>query len=138
MASLMPMTAINHVLTTIRAKALELREDFGDDGRACALEWSAHQVEIALSDESNRLVSLPEATRLSGYTEEHLSRMVREGKIPDLRPPGSRARILIHLSDLPLKPGSPHLSTADDTDSPAAPKGARSRKWRSVKAGREP
>jgi hypothetical protein len=51
------------------------------------------------------VVTLEEAGEISGYHPEHLSRLVREGKIPDLRPAGSRGRIRIALTDLPTKPG---------------------------------
>jgi len=39
--------------------------------------------------------------------------MVREGQIPDLRPPKSKGMIRIRRGDLPIKPGRPHTPDAD-------------------------
>lgn len=50
-------------------------------------------------------LSLRESSRRSGYHPDHLSRLVRQGKIPDLRPKGSRGPIRIRATDLPHKPG---------------------------------
>src|SRR5512145_1297478 len=95
-------------LAELRAKARELREAFGDEGRARALEWAAARVETALHSEADRLVFLPEAATISGYCPGHLARMVRNGQIPDRRPPGSRGRLKVRVSDLPTKPGYKH------------------------------
>jgi hypothetical protein len=48
------------------------------------------------------LLTLTQAARASGYTREHLSRLVRNGKIPNVgRPNAPRVR----RTDLPRKPG---------------------------------
>lgn len=59
-----------------------------------------------------RLLSVREAADRSGYSVDHITRLVRSGRIPDCRPPGSRGRIAIRLSDLPQKPGVPHTDDA--------------------------
>jgi hypothetical protein len=41
--------ALRGTLTEIRSKALELRDRFGDEARARALEWAAEQAEQALA-----------------------------------------------------------------------------------------
>ena len=103
-------------LVEIRAKAKELRDSFGLEAPARALEWAAGKVETALLSEADRVVYLPEAARISGYSEGHLARLVRRGQIPDQRPEGSRGRIKVRVSDLPEKPGHGHNPPADVHD----------------------
>lgn len=104
---------VRSCLAEIRAKAGELRQSFGDEPRARALEWAAECVEHALHSAEHQLLSLAEAARLSGYSEEHLARLVRTGRIPDRRPPGSRGRIYIAAADLPTRPVQAHTPSAD-------------------------
>ena len=105
--------AIQRCIAEIVAKAKEFREAFGDEPRARSLEWAAGKVEQALRDESDDLLTLPEAAKISGYHPDSLARMVREGQIPDLRPPNSKGMIRIRRADLPIKPGQPHTPDAD-------------------------
>ncbi len=105
--------AIQRCIAEILAKAKELREAFGDEPRARSLEWAAARVEQALRDESEQLLTLPQAAEISGYHPDSLARMVRDGQIPDLRPPGSKGMIRIRRGDLPIKPGKPHTPSAD-------------------------
>ena len=111
---------LERAIAEIRTKAVELRDDFSDEGRARTLEWAAAKLDLVLFQEATQLVSLDEAARISGYSSDHIARMVRDGKIPDRRVPGTKGRILIHRSDLPRKPATSHLGSTDDTDSPAA------------------
>ena len=105
--------AIQRSIAEIVAKAKELREAFGDEPRARSLEWAASKVEQALRDESDQLLTLPQAAEISGYHPDSLARMVRDGQIRDLRPPGSQGMIRIRRGDLPIKPGKPHTPDAD-------------------------
>ena len=108
--------AVHQAVADIRAKAKELRESFGAEGPARALEWAAAKVETALISESDRIVYLPEAARISGYCEGHLARLVRKGDIPDQRPENSHGRIKVRVGDLPTKPGRKHTPPADVRD----------------------
>jgi len=105
--------AVQRCVAEILAKAKEFREAFGAEPQARSLEWAAMQVERALRDESDQLLRLPDAAELSGYHPDSLARMVREGQIPDLRPPKSKGMIRIRRGDLPIKPGRPHTPDAD-------------------------
>ncbi len=105
--------AIQRCIAEIVAKAKEFREAFGDEPRARSLEWAAARVEQALRDESDELLTLPQASKLSGYHPDSLARMVRDGQIPDLRPQNSKGMIRIRRADLPIKPGRPHTPDAD-------------------------
>ena len=105
--------AIQRCIAEIVAKAKEFREAFGDEPRARTLEWAAGKVEQALRDESDQLLTLPQAAEISGYHPDSLARMVRDGQIPDLRPLNSKGMIRIRRGDLPIKPGRPHTPDAD-------------------------
>jgi hypothetical protein len=104
---------IRSSLAEIRSKAGELRQAFADESRARALEWAAERVEEALERAEGQLLSLAEAASRSGYSEEHLARLVRTGRIPDRRRPGSRGRIYIAAADLPTRPRRAHTPGAD-------------------------
>ena len=106
-------SAVHQAVAEIVAKAKEFREAFGDEPRARSLEWAAGRVEQALRDESDDLLTLAEAAEVSGYHPDSLARMVRDGQIRDLRPPGSKGMIRIRRGDLPIKPGRPHTPDAD-------------------------
>ncbi len=105
--------AVQRCVAEILAKAKEFREAFGAEPQARSLEWAALQVERALRDESEQLLTLAHAAELSGYHPDSLARMVREGLIPDLRPPNSKGMIRIRRGDLPIKPGRLHTPDAD-------------------------
>jgi hypothetical protein len=100
-------------LAEIRAKAEELRQTFGDEARARALEWAAGRVDLALAQAEVEPLTLTEASTRSGYSEQHLARLVRTGRIPDTRPPGSKGHIYIRATDLPIRPRKPHTRSAD-------------------------
>jgi hypothetical protein len=68
---------------------------------AVAYEKCADALEEALALEEEAALTLQEAAAQSGYTADHLGRMVREGKIPNAGKPGSP---LITKRDLPRKP----------------------------------
>ncbi len=104
---------LQKTLADIRAKARELRESFGAEGPAQALEWAAAKVEQALRDEADQLLTLAQASQLSGFHPDSLARMVRNGHIPDLRRPKSKGMIRIRQGDLPIKPGRHHTPEAD-------------------------
>ncbi len=105
--------ALDCTLKDIRAEAERQREAFGNEPAARTLEWAADQVESAVQRDGSEVLTLAEASVRSGYSEEHLARMVRTGRIPDLRPEGSRARIRIRVADLPIKPDHGHIPDAD-------------------------
>jgi len=106
-------SSLHQAVAEILAKAKEFREAFGDEPRARTLEWAAAKVEQALRDDSDQLLTLPQAAEISGYHPDSLARMVRDGQIHDLRLPNSKGIIRIRLGDLPIKPGRPHTPDAD-------------------------
>jgi hypothetical protein len=107
------MESVRRLLKEIRGKAAELRDSFGDEARARTLEWAVREVEGAIRVAEDEVVSLREASRLSGYSVEHLARLVREEKIPTGRASGSRGRIVLRRGDVPIKPAFRYIRDAE-------------------------
>jgi hypothetical protein len=95
------MDAFQHIVAQIRAKAAELRDCFGDEARARALEWAASLMERAMRDRADERLTLAQAALRSGYSAEHLARLVREGRLPNA---GRRGSPRIRAGDLPVRP----------------------------------
>jgi len=69
-------------------------------------------LELVRAAEDDRVLTLAQAAQHSGYSEAHLARLVQDGKLTTLRPPGSHGRLSFRQADLPRKPGSRHRSSA--------------------------
>ena len=69
---------------------------------------------MAFYGDQDELLTLGAAAQESGYNPDHLGRLVREGKIPDRRPPGHRGRVLIRRGDLPRRPAGRHTESTDE------------------------
>lgn len=89
-----------HTLSEIRSKAAELRESFGDEARARALEWAALRVERAIREQADEPLTLAQAAARSGYSASHISRLIRDGKLPNL---GRRGTPRVRAGDLPIR-----------------------------------
>lgn len=93
----------------LRERLVAMRDEFRrrralvDGATVCEDALALFEEYLAARDQV--LLTPAEAEGISGYHREHLTRLVREGKISDLRPTGSKGRILIPLSELPRKPG---------------------------------
>jgi hypothetical protein len=75
-------------------------EQFGGSTQAQALQCCANMLEQALHARDEALLTLEEAERVSGYSGDHLRRLVREGKIPNA---GRRYAPRIRRRDVPRK-----------------------------------
>jgi hypothetical protein len=100
------------VLDRIEAEAARQRKAFGNELGARGMEWAAGQFRAALEAEGDEELTLSQAAERSGYSEDHLCRLIRTGRIPDLRP-ARRGPIRIRAGDLPLKPGAGQIPHAD-------------------------
>jgi hypothetical protein len=91
-------------------RARRLREWAAAEEAARAWEAAARELQLALEGESEKLLNLQQASVASGYSPEHLGRLVRQGRIPNA---GRLNAPRIRLGDLPRKPGrtGPDLST---------------------------
>lgn len=70
-------------------------------------------IETLFATEKEAVLTLEEAAAESGYSVDHLARLVRTGRIPDTRPPGSKGRIHVRAADLPARPCRRHTKSAD-------------------------
>jgi hypothetical protein len=66
------------------------------------LEAAAAELEAATAEWGLAPLTLREAASESGYSEDHLGRLLREGTIPNA---GARYSPLIRRGDVPRKPG---------------------------------
>ena len=73
------MDSLERTLAEIRSKAAELRNSFGDEERA-QIEWAASLVERALREHAEERLTVAEASARSGYSQDHLARLIREGR----------------------------------------------------------
>ena len=92
-----------------RRQAKSLRR-YGGETPAVAIERCADDLEATLEERDETTFSLVEASRESGYSADHLGRLVRDGKIPNAGRPGAPR---IALKDLPRKahvPAEPRLA----------------------------
>ena len=90
---------------------------FGATSQAEAVERCAMELEQALADEEGELLSLQQAARISGYSADHLGRLIRQGLLRnDGRPRAPRVRrgdLPRKAATLPLQASDLHLLGAD-------------------------
>ncbi len=93
---------------------------------AVAYEKCADQLEAVLELETEATLSLQEASAESGYSPNHLGRMVREGKIPNAgrpRAPRIAQKDLPRKLDIASRSGRSHLDRTQIVRSVVALKG---------------
>ena len=81
--------------------AAKLFREHEQAATAVVYEKCADQLEAVLELETEATLSLQEASAESGYSADHLGRMIREEKIPNAGKPGAPR---IANKDLPRKP----------------------------------
>lgn len=82
-----------------RALAAQQRR-LGADAQARILDFCADDLTASFARAGDELLSLRSAAQESGYSADHLARLLREGKIPNS---GRKAKPLIRRRDLPQK-----------------------------------
>ena len=85
---------------------------FGAETHARILEYCADELAIALRLREEELLDLRQASIESGYSADHLGRLVRDGKLPNA---GRRNAPKIRRIDLPRRPDQV-TSAAKDAD----------------------
>jgi hypothetical protein len=94
-----------------REEAAVLRRR-GATEQAEVLESCADELERAVKLYETEELSLPEASRETGYTYAALQRMMSEGRLPNAGEPGKPR---VRRADLPRKPGrGPTLRLAEE------------------------
>ena len=116
--------SLTDLATHWRTEAATLRQR-GAPQQAEALESSADELESALRAAGQETLSLPEAAAESGYSEEHLRRLVRGGALPANRNEGERTHIRLRRADLPRKPRKRSQSRENGTERYTVDKDAR-------------
>jgi hypothetical protein len=90
------------IITRWEARRDELRRLKAQVSGAIICDEMLRDLESLFSADENDLLTIKDAAQLSGYSREHLGRLVQEGKIPNAgRPNAPRVR----RCDLPIKPG---------------------------------
>ena len=88
-----------------RRKAKALRR-YGGETPAVVLDRCAEDLESTLRERDETTLSIVEAARESGYSADHLGRLVRDGKIPNAGRPGAPRIARVHLPrKAPAEPG---------------------------------
>ena len=95
-----------------RSTAKVFREH-ADESVAIAYEKCANRVEQAFNEEDNVLLNLQQAAEESGYSTDHLGRLVRGGKIPNAGRPGAPR---IARRDLPTQSTRKSHGVAEDPE----------------------
>ena len=72
------------------------------ESAARAYEVCAEELENSLARARDELLDLKQASELSGYSVDHLGRLVRDGRLPNRGRPGAPR---VARGDLPVKPG---------------------------------
>ncbi len=85
---------------------------YSDERGASVCELHAQELEAAWTGWQSEELTIAQAATESGYTEDHLRQLVREGRIPDDRPQGSKAEIRVRRCDLPRKLRDQHQSVS--------------------------
>jgi len=96
-------TSVKALPGTWRKRAKALRR-YGSESPAVALERCAAELEDTIAERDETTFSLVEASRESGYSADHLGRLVRDGKIPNA---GRRGAPRIARRHLPRKAHAP-------------------------------
>ena len=73
----------------------------GATAQAVVLESCAEELESALQQQHDEVLNLTQASRVSGYSREHLGRLLKEGTIPNA---GQLGAPKIRRGNLPTKP----------------------------------
>jgi hypothetical protein len=96
-------TFVRGFIAGLRRRSAELR-DYGasDAGQAC--DRIAQDLEEEFRAWWLAQLSVSEAAEESGYSEERLREMAREGSLPHQKGDGSRGHITIARCDLPQRP----------------------------------
>lgn len=94
------MGRLTKLAGTWRQHADTLRQ-YGDDRGGAVLEALADQLEQAIREHQNEVLTLAEAAQESGYSKRRLRELMAEGKLENQ---GEKGRPRILRRDLPVKP----------------------------------
>lgn len=93
---------MQRLASTWRERAVALRKFGAADGPATAYECAAAELDSAIAQLTDEPLSIREAAMVSGYSSDHISRMIRGGKLANA---GRVNAPRVRRGDLPIKPG---------------------------------
>lgn len=102
----------DELVARLLGDAVVLRRN-GVADRAEFLERLAAEIEAAFRSSETAVLTLSQASMCSGYSADHLGRLVRNGKLPNA---GTRNRPRIRRADLPRRPGRMALPSPEGYD----------------------
>ena len=102
-------TSVETLPAAWRRQAKALRR-YGGEMPATALESCAAELEATLVERDETTFSLVEAATESGYSADHLGRLVRDGRIPNAGRPGAPRIARTHLPRKAHAPAEPRLA----------------------------
>jgi hypothetical protein len=85
-----------------RERAVRLRTWASDERSAHVLDLVALELENAMARDGEAPLTLSQAALVSGYTTDHLRRLIRTGQLPNV---GRRNAPRVRRGTLPLKAG---------------------------------
>jgi hypothetical protein len=97
---------VGEFVAKLRAKAAELRS-YGALAPAQTCERNAQDLEDSCRGWWLAELTVADAAKESGYSEERLRQMARDGDLPHAKAEGSRGHVLIARCDLPRRPKPP-------------------------------
>lgn len=104
---------VRQFVCTLRAREQLLR-NYGAAEAAAACQQIASELEQVFREWWLAELPVSEAAAESGYSAERLRELIREGRLPNHRPPGAGGEIRVRRADLPRRPGPPAPSKAVD------------------------
>ena len=105
------MKSVLNLARKWREEALVLEERYIDPRVAELFRLHARELEEAVQDAEEEVLTIGEAAATSGYSVDHIRHQVAEGKIPNIGVKGSPR---VRRGDLPLKPGPRERTTGRD------------------------
>ncbi len=96
--------SLTDLATNWRTEAATLRT-YGAESAATALERCADELEARVMEWADEPLTLSEAAQESGYSVQHLRRLVTKGLLTDV---AESSQIRVRRGDLPRKPGHNH------------------------------
>lgn len=94
-----------------REEALVLEERYLDSRTAELFRLHARELEVAVRDSQEEVLTIAEAAATSGYSMDHLRHQIAEEKIPNV---GRKGSPRVRRGDLPLKSGPRGRTTGCD------------------------
>ena len=98
------MTQLLEIAARWREEGIHLRDRYNDETMARLCEVHAEELEAAVRQAEDEALTLAQAANISGYSSDHLGRMIRQGKIPNA---GQKGSPRVRVRHLPKKPGLP-------------------------------